>query len=111
MISRGAFSMRYIRYIIALQALQGVTLVLHCQKIEFLNSFVSLTPQRYIRYIFTCVRKSNYTALFNNKKIIVRRHKEAAQSALRIGQVGDKMPELWKSSLESKLRKGLWKHF
>lgn len=64
--------MRYIRYILALHSLQGVTLRYIDQKIEFLNSFVSLTEKSNKSNIFTCVRPPYYTALFKDKNIIVR---------------------------------------
>lgn len=53
-----------------LHSLHGVTLRYIDQKSEFLNSFVSLIWQRYIRYIFTCVCKSVNPAFFkdNNNK-------------------------------------------
>lgn len=51
-ISKKISYMRYIRYITLLHLLHDVTLRYIAQKMEFLNSFVSLTVERIISIIF-----------------------------------------------------------
>lgn len=46
----------------------SATLAQHCKKTEFLNSFLSLTPQRNNRNMVTRVCLFNYLAFFKDKK-------------------------------------------
>jgi len=55
-----------------IKRIMSVSLAYHGKKKEFLNSFVSLIPKRINRIMFTCVCPLKPTALFKDKKIIMR---------------------------------------